>query len=89
MEALGALRQQVADIDRRTTANHDAVALVRGTVSNHDVKIAVISADLEDIHDDLKEIKGQLKWVLRGVWTATATLLGTAVLALLTSGGHP
>jgi hypothetical protein len=79
MEALGILQERVRSNERRIDANHDSVAHLRAAATTQEVKIAVISADLEDIHDDLGEIKGQLRWVLRGLWAAAGTFLMFAV----------
>jgi hypothetical protein len=79
MEALGTLQERIRNNERRIDANHDSLAVLRGAAASQETKIAVMSADLEDIHEDLGEIKGQLKWVLRGLWAGAATFLMFAV----------
>ena len=79
MEALGVLEERVRQSERRIDANHDSLATLRNANAEQNVKLAVVSADLEDIHGDLDEIKGQLRWVLRGLWAAAATFLMFAV----------
>lgn len=91
MEELGVLTERVRNNEKRIEANHDSLAFLRGSVAKQDVRIAVISSDIEDIREDVGEIKGQLKWVLRGLWAAAATFLMTAVglatLIVSLSGG--
>jgi chromosome segregation ATPase len=77
--ALAALTQRLQDQERRIEANHDSIHGLRGTSGDHEVKIAVISNDLEDIRDDLGEIKSQLAWLRRGMWTAAATFASFAL----------
>jgi chromosome segregation ATPase len=89
MEALAALQERLRGYETRIEANHDSIKSIRGRVGDHDVKLAVIAADLEDIHEDVREIKGQLKWVLRGLWAAAATFLMFALGVAGLIAGHP
>jgi hypothetical protein len=90
MEALGAIQERVRNAERRLDSNHESINVLRGHVGTQDVKVAVISADLEDIHEDILEVKGQLKWVLRGLWAAAATFLmfAVALAGMVLNGAH-
>lgn len=77
-------RARIEELDRRATANHDGMAKVRNQVAKHDTTVGVMSNELKNVSEDLGELKGQMKWVLRGLWLAAATFtsftIGLAVL---------
>lgn len=75
--------ERLANADSRITANHDAVSRLRGRVYDHETQLKVLHTEFEAQREDMKELKGQMKWVLRGLWLAAATFL-TFTIALAT-----
>lgn len=78
------MRAEMRSMEGRVDAMHTGLGSVRGAVANHDTKLGVVGKELENISDDIGELKGQMKWVLRGLWLAAATFTTfTVSLAVL------
>jgi hypothetical protein len=81
---LEGMQAEIRGIEQRVDAMHSGLGSVRGTLGAHDTKLGVVSTTLDNIVDDIGELKGQMKWVLRGLWLAAATFtsftVGLAVL---------
>lgn len=84
MPGLEGIREQLRSLDQRVDSLHTGIGTIRGKSANHDTEIGVIHKEVENISDDIGELKGQMKWVLRGLWLAAATFtsftVGLAVL---------
>lgn len=81
---LEGLRAEVRGLDRRVEAMHTGLGTVRGNIGTHSNELGVLHTEIGNISDDIGELKGQMKWVLRGLWLAAATFTTfTVSLAVL------
>lgn len=77
MEASGiTLRQWITErfdqFDARTKSNHDAIADLRRSGGKRQEKIIKMESTLEDLSDDIAEMKNTMKWIVRGLFGAIA-----------------
>ena len=80
MEALGALTQRVRGIERTADANGKAINDLAGKQGNQQTEIAVIIQQHQEIREDIGELKGQLRWIIRGI----AGMIGTGLIVAAT-----
>jgi hypothetical protein len=78
------MRAELRGLEQRVDSMHTGLGAVRGAVGGHDTQIGIMAKQFENVTEDIGELKGQMKWVLRGLWLAAATFtsftIGLAVL---------
>lgn len=76
MEAGVTLREWLNDrfenIDSRIKSNHDSIAKQRSRTGKQQEKIIEMEGALEGLADDIAEMKGTMKWIVRGLFGAIA-----------------
>lgn len=84
MPGMERIRAEMRGLEQRVDAMHSGLGAVRGQIGNHATELGVMHTELSNISDDIGELKGQMKWVLRGLWLAAATFTTfTVSLAVL------
>jgi hypothetical protein len=82
------LREWIADrftsFDARIRSNHDKISRLGQSVSEHNTSYAELRIELRDAIEDIKEMKGDMKWIKRGLFGAIAVgLMFTISVAAL------
>lgn len=74
---------ELREHDRRLSGLHRTVGALSTDVGQHKTDIASIRLEVQGAREDIKEIKDELTWLRRGIWTAASALIGF----MLTLGG--
>lgn len=77
MEAGGIpLREWITDklsgFDSRIRSNHDSIGKVRERQGKQQEKLIKIESTLNDLKEDMGEMKNTLRWIMRGLFGAIA-----------------
>lgn len=82
--AIAGMKAEIRGLEQRVDGMHQGLGSVRGAIGNQEVRQGVLQTELKNVSDDIGELKGQMKWVLRGLWLAAATFTTfTVSLAIL------
>lgn len=76
------MRARIEELDRRATANHDSIASVRSKANGHDGDLRALHVEFAAQREDMKELKDQGKWIIRGLVAATVTFTGLIITIL-------
>ena len=96
MEGSGiTLREWIDDrlkgFDSRIRSNHDSLSKVRERQGKQQEKLIKIESTLEDLSDDIGEMKNTMRWIVRGLFGAIAVglmfVVAVATLVVQAAGG--
>lgn len=81
---LARLERAEKDIETNSRYRHE----LREQVNTVKMGNAVITAGQTEIKEDMTELKDQMKWVLRGLVTATITFTGLIITIIVAVFNH-
>lgn len=81
MEASNGVAARLDELFRRADRADKVRADQWKAINAQDKKMGETNKDIENIREDIKELSEQMKWIGRGMWAASATLV-TFILML-------
>lgn len=80
MEASNGIATRIGEHERRLNGADRARAALRDEISGIRVENGERKKAIENIEGDIKEMKEQMTWIRRGMWTAAAFLISSTLL---------
>lgn len=84
------IQERFTSFDSRIKSNHDAIAEVRRRGGKQQEKMIEMEGTLDNLADDIAEMKNTMKWIVRGLFGAIAVglmfVVAVATLVLQAAG---
>lgn len=88
MTTLEVLAERIEVLQARARSNHDGISKLREGEGKQNERFVKLESGVEEIKNDIGELKDQMKWVIRGLVAATVSFTGLIITIVVSAANH-